>query len=501
MNTKETSIVMSRQLREAIRDRLNHEAPNEICFVIAGHLSKGDGYCRFLATHVFFAEPDDYEIQHPTACRLKPEFLQKVLLYCAENQLHVIYAHTHPFSGGHPHESSTDLEAAEYMPAAISAACPGMLVMTMVISHDFEGVEAHMFRPSLNSRVPVEKLIVTEPGKLEIHYPTSSPLRDPDVEHDDLYLSRLSLAFGQEAVLNNRNIRIGAIGCGSLGEPVIAQLANLGFKLTVCDMDEFQIENANRSLYGNQVTATRSVTKAELCRRAVLQTNPDADIRVVHGDLRELEVQHQLLDCDLLVVTTDNETSRFVANCMALVHGMVLFDAGTGIIVEDGQLTAVQGQIVKVVPGSNLCHECADFFDAGVAYQGLLSEEDYELARSRGYVSGATMAAPSVMPLNMAMAGITAWEILRYATGATPNNEWDILSVDLLNGGMQPHYYQRRRDGTRTDCPLCSREGMLLGGNREPLLTRKKGFSHSKTMKLLEDSNGCTYSKESEPAS
>jgi len=498
MNGKDITIVMTQQLKEIIRKRANQEAPNEICFVIGGHLSRSAMHCRFLATKVFFAELGDYEIQHPAACRLKPEFLQGVLLHCAEEQLHIVYDHTHPFDHGSPHESGTDLNAAAYMPEAISEACPGMLVMTMVIGGNFNGVEAHVYNPSINQREPVDKLLVFEQGKLDISYPTSSALRNNRVQMDEKYLSRLSLAFGKEAVFNNRNLRIGAIGCGSLGEPVIAQLANLGFKLTLGDMDEFCIENANRSLFGNQITATRKITKAELCRRAVLQTNPDADVRIVHGDIREPEIQKQFLDCDLLVVTTDNETSRIVANYMAMTHGMVLFDVGTGIIVNDGKLEAVHGQVVKVIPGSNLCHECSEFFDTNAAHQGLLSEEDFELARSRGYVEGEEMPAPSVLPLNMTMAGIAVWEILRYVTGATPGNVWDILTVDLLNSGMQPHYYQRREDGQRSSCVLCSHKGVLMEGENTPPLVRNKGYTHSKATEILEEQRSQVLAEESQ---
>ena len=499
MKKKSISIVMTKQLAEKIRMRENAEAPNEMCFVVGGHLSKSETHLRFLATEVFFPNPDDYEIQHPTACRPTQKWLHKIYLHCAENQLQTIDGHTHPFAGGLPRESGMDIEAAKSMYPAMAESFPGMAILSMVISANFEGVEAHIYRPALNFRIAIEKVLIFEPGQMRILYPTSSPLRTKDVPLDEKYLSRLSLAFGQEAILNNSNIRIGAIGGGSLGEPVIAQLANLGFKITIGDMDEFCIENANRSLFGNQVTAKRGITKAELCRRAVLQTNPDADVRVVNGDIREEEIQKQFLDCDLLVITTDNETSRFVANHMAVTHGMALFDAATGVMVEEGTLTGVQGQIIKVIPGNNLCHECSDFFDSNVAHQGLLSEEDFELARSRGYVAGDDMPAPSVMPLNMTMAGIAVWEILRYVTGATPDETWDILSVNLLNPGMQPHYYQRTADGWRSNCILCNPEGMLLGGETVPLLTRQKGYTHSKTIKLIEANSGRTYSQKSEP--
>lgn len=485
MNKKSISIVMTAQTAEEIRIRQNEDAPNEMAFMLSGYLSKGASYFRFLVKEIFFLNAGDYEVQHPSACRYTKKWLHNTLLHCAEQQMSVTDAHAHTFDPSEtPHESGLDKEAARKMYPAITNAFPGMVILSMVISQDFRGVEAHVYRPSLNCRTPVDKVIIYDRGMMKVMYPTSSPLRKNTATSDPAYLSRIALAFGEETIVNNRNLRIGVFGCGSLGEPVIAQLANLGFQLTICDMDKFCIENANRSLFGNQITATRGIFKTEICRRAVLQTNPEADIQVVNGDLREEDVQKQFLDCDLLVITTDNETSRFVANHMAVTHGIALFDAATGVLVENGKLTGVQGQIIKVIPGANLCHECSDFFNSQVAYQGLLSEEDYELARSRGYVDGDEIPAPSVMPLNMTMAGITVWEIMRYVSGTTPGNKWDILTVDLLNSGMQPHYYKREPNGWRSDCALCSRDGMLLCGETAPLLTRQKGYTHSTTTEI-----------------
>ncbi|MGE4489421.1 MAG: ThiF family adenylyltransferase [Kiritimatiellales bacterium] len=487
MKQKTLSIVMTRQMFDKIRKEQAKEAPNEICFMLNGNLSRSSHHFRFVTTESHFPLPEEYARKEVAACRPTAKWFQDGLLHSAEEQMHTVDCHAHTFDkSDSPHESHMDHIAAEKMYPTMTETFPGMAILSMVISHDFKGAEAHIYRPALQCRTPIDKIMIIGPGQMEIIYPTSSPLRAKTTSTTHKTdTSRLALAFGREAIENNRNIRIGALGCGSLGEPIVVQLVNLGFPVTILDMDDFNEENANRSLFGNQITATRNLTKTELCRRAVLQTNPEADVRVIHGDLRDEEIQRQLTDCDLLVISTDNQTSRFVANHLALVHGMVLFDAATAISVKDGELSAVFGQIIKVVPGSNLCHECSDFFDATEAYQGLLSEEDYALARERGYVGGDEMPAPSVMPLNMAMAGLTVWEILRYVTGATPEEKWDILTVDLLNPAMQPHYYERDANGNRFNCPLCSSSGMLFGGDAVPLLTRQKGYTHSKAIELM----------------
>lgn len=128
---------------------------------------------------------------------------------------------------------------------------------------------------------------------------------------------------------------------------------------------------------------------------------------------------------------------------------------------------------MKLMPGLNLCHECAQYMDVNKGYDGLLNEQDYEFRRRQGYIKGAAVKAPQVMPVNSVMAGTCMWEILRYFSGASPDHHSDVVTIDLLNNTSQAHLYERKADGTRTDCPVCT-GGDFLTGDRAPFLCRHR---------------------------
>jgi hypothetical protein len=128
---------------------------------------------------------------------------------------------------------------------------------------------------------------------------------------------------------------------------------------------------------------------------------------------------------------------------------------------------------MKLIPGLNLCHECADFLDLQEGRIELGSEEAYEFARSRGYVRGADMPAPSVMSINMQFAGLCVWEIQRYFCGATPDTHSDIVAQEFIKNTMSSYRYGRDDTGRRANCPTCSPGMVFLGGDQAPLMSRE----------------------------
>ena len=481
-----TEIVIAHAVANRLERLIEDESPRESFAILAGGISSSKEHCRLLAKAIFVPSKEDYEEQTRTSVRVTKEWFQGVLKNCAEKQWHVVLLHSHPFSRGVPGESTLDLAGAASMCPAIAEAFPGMAIATMVTGKALRHVEAHFFNVFTGKRDPVDLVLFPRPGRLEVALPRSTRLPACDTQLDDAFWSRFQLAFGPELIRIAQHLQVGVIGAGSLGEPVLLQLANLGFPITVADTDTLGEENVNRSWYGNTRDAAKGTAKVDLMHRAVRKTNPRCRFHAIRGDIRDREIQHQLAECHILVVTTDNVTSRFVASQLAMVHGQVLFDAGTAIDVGNDRLTSVRGQVVRLVPGLNLCHACADFFKSADAVQGLLSDEDYAIARRRQYVNGADIQAPSVMPVNTVLAGMCVWELLRYLSGATPDHSPDIVTVDLLQNTTESHFYPRNEDGQRVACTSCSPEGDLFTGDRGPLLTRDTLQSSERLLRAIQ---------------
>lgn len=444
-------------------------APNEAAAIIGCGMSSSPEHCRLLGKHLFLPTAEDYAEQTPYSVRETPGWMQRTLRFCAQHSLHPFLYHTHPFAGSPVEESAQDRRSAAETCAAVTAACPGMAVGTMVMNPSGTSLDAHLYNVRSHLREPIDVVTVPLLHHHKMIYPTSSRHRH-DGFGDDQFWSRTRLVFGQECVRNNANIHVAIVGVGGLGEPIAVMLANLGIGVTLVDMDTFCEHNVNRSWFGNVNDAKLGKAKVDVVRAAVLQTDPSARVRVIRGDVRDVGVQRRIASCHGLVVAVDNVAARFVCSQLAMAHGLFLFDVGTEIDVTDGKVSSVRGQVVKLVPGTNLCHHCARFFNPVDARQGLLSEADLKIERSRGYVRGADMVAPSVIAVNAVLASTCVWEIMRYLSGVTNTLHPDVLTLDLLKGTAQAHDYERNRDGQRVSCPICSGDGYLFEGDRAPLL-------------------------------
>lgn len=447
------------------------QAPNEAAAIVGCGLSSSHDHCRLLGKYLFVPTHADYAEQTPCRVRERKEWFHGVVGCCAARNMHLLTVHTHPFATDSVNESLLDQQSAADLCAEMVVACPGMATCTMVMDLHGTHMDAHIYNVQSRQRESIDTITIPLLHQHKMIYPTASQLRCNGVG-DDLFWSRTRLVFGEELIRNNGNIDVAIIGLGGLGEPIAKMLANLGAGVTLVDGDALGEHNVNRSWFGNIDDAKLAKAKVDVVKSAILQTVPHARVRTIRGDIREVEVQRSITACHGLVVAVDNVAARFVCNQLAMAHGLFLFDVGTEIDVTDGSVTSVRGQVVRLIPGTNLCHQCGRFFNPADARQGLLSDEDLEIERARGYVRGMDVVAPSVIAVNAALAGTCVWEIMRYLSGASVAYHPDIVTVDMLRGTAQPHDYERNGDGQRVPCPICSADGYLFEGNRAPLLHR-----------------------------
>lgn len=468
-----TNLVITHAAWNALGRHFGQSSPNEAFALLSLLLSSSRDHTRGLSTHVFIPEPGDYAEQTPFSARVKDEWLRAALGECAERQMGAIYVHSHPFEQAWPRESRMDMDGAKLMCPAIAKAFPGMPIGTMVLNGSATQVEAHLYNRRRRRREPVDAVYVPRANGLQTMLPTSSSRRK-DGAFDQAYWSRLALAFGEEAIALFSHMEIGIVGAGSLGEFLAIQAAKMGFgRVTLVDMDRLGMENVQRSWEATPRDGKKRPHKVDIVRRAIRRSRCGAKVSVIRGDIREAAVQEELTRCDVLVCGLDNVAARFVTSHLASVHGQILFDVGVGIDVDGGKLKSVRGQVVRLIPGQNLCHSCAGFFSARDARLGLMSDAELERQQRRGYVKGSDVPAPSVMPLNLHLASLGMWEVMKYLTNATPDRGADIVSVELLTREMRSVTYPRNEDGRRTNCAVCSPEGYLMRGDHAPFLTRR----------------------------
>jgi molybdopterin/thiamine biosynthesis adenylyltransferase len=163
-----------------------------------------------------------------------------------------------------------------------------------------------------------------------------------------------------------------------------------------------------------------------------------------------------VLDCDLVMVATDNLLSRTVVNRLMAQYLIPLIDAGIDIDVAHEQIRAIGGRVTRVVPGG-LCLTCVGILDPGRVATEV----------NRTYL--AQVEAPSVVSLNGVVGSLAVNDALDYVTGFASDDLQ--LPRSLVFDGRRGTVRTVAETGKR--CGICD---MVLGaGDRERLPVTHSG--------------------------
>ena len=150
-------------------------------------------------------------------------------------------------------------------------------------------------------------------------------------------------------VLQNKHVAI--IGTGSIGSVAAMELARAGVgSFTLIDPDKLSIHNLSRHLCDLSQLGMYKVDAVKLRIRKVL---PYARLFPYHENSNK-NPQITLDRCkkaDILLVTTDTENSRKLANWIAYELGIVVIFAG---LLE----RAIGGRVWRILPHKGACYEC-----------------------------------------------------------------------------------------------------------------------------------------------
>lgn len=160
----------------------------------------------------------------------------------------------------------------------------------------------------------------------------------PDLTDDQLLrysrhilLPQLDLA-GQQRILNSKVLVLGA---GGLGSPVLLYLAAAGVgELRIADGDSVDETNLQRQIVHGLASVGQGKTSS--ARQALAGLNADTKVVEIPEALDEAGIQRWAEGCDVVVIGTDNFSSRYAANraCMAL-----------GIPLVSGAAIGLSGQL------------------------------------------------------------------------------------------------------------------------------------------------------------
>ncbi len=171
---------------------------------------------------------------------------------------------------------------------------------------------------------------------------------------------------GQERLLA---AHIVIIGLGGLGAPAASYLAAAGIgRLTLIDYDQVDLSNLQRQIIHHSDDIGRP--KVESAQETLLRLNPEITITPVAEKLSEEALSPFIAAADLVLDCSDNFTTRFAINRLAVAHRTPLV-SGAAIRFE-GQISTFRSDL-----SAGPCYRClyqgGDELDESCSRNGVVA--------------------------------------------------------------------------------------------------------------------------------
>lgn len=318
--------------------------------------------------------------------------------------LSILTIHSHPLANDAWFSRADDLGDARLLPSFANQV-PGVPHGSMVLARSGAIIARVFIADQLE-----QATLMTVGGTLEIATATRHIETDARFARQELALG----AAGQAAL---RGLHVGVVGLGGVGSVVAAQLGHLGVgQLTLVDGDVVEESNVSRVL-GVRVGDIGVTKKVAVARRYLEAVGLPVNVRTVESYLERRDDARRLADCDLLACCVDRHTPRALLNRLAYDALIPMVDMGSGFRVgSNGRMVGAAGRVVVVGPGRP-CLACWGHLDPDALRREALAKEDRAALVAAGYIEGAEVAQPSVIPFNTMVAGAAVIEMLRIITG------------------------------------------------------------------------------------
>jgi len=214
---------------------------------------------------------------------------------------------------------------------------------------------------------------------------------------NELMLSRQKI-FGETAQQQLNQLKVALIGCGGIGSIFAELLGRLGVKNWVLiDPDRLEETNLNRMVAATYLMVEKQEHKVNYVKgliKRIYQTG--SNVKGISSKIEAESIKKEIIDCDLLVVATDNHYSRQIAQELALEYTLPFICLGTHIDFKP--FLRMYCRITIPPLGGNWCLMCGNIINLHKAALEIAPQEIYHLAADRGYLEG--INNPGVFWLN-----------------------------------------------------------------------------------------------------
>jgi molybdopterin/thiamine biosynthesis adenylyltransferase len=370
---------------------------------------------RLLARDLFVAQDGIDFIPGRRGYRmLTATFVRDHIRHCRDERLVYLAVHNH---GGHDTVdfSGPDNRSHERgYPALLDIS--GQPVGALVLAHS--AIAGDIWTSDRRRRSIKETVVIGR--NLSRLYPSPPP---PPPKADATF-DRQVRWFGDRGQDLLSRMKIGIVGAGGIGLPLVTMLSRLGVgTLVVIDPDRVEPVNLPRlpdarrldamtplrALPGTDRLANRlSIRKIRLARRAVRRANRKARFIGIPKNVIEPVAAHALIDCDFIFLAADSHLARMVVNAVAHQYLIPAIQLGTRIDVDPatGAVGDIRTNVRPILPATG-CLRCNNLISGSRLQEESIGKAEHERNR---YVD--EIPAPSVITFNTWAAAQAATDFL-----------------------------------------------------------------------------------------
>jgi molybdopterin/thiamine biosynthesis adenylyltransferase len=368
---------------------------------------------RLLVQHVLLPPDGALERQGHHFLRPSGQWLSSVIGAAVEARCGLAFVHSHPDRHHPPVLSPIDRETSISWSRSITPMLDGPFA-SLVWSP--KGVTGVMFASDApDTPVSLDRAESLGDGTAEALHPVDRRF-ESEVRLDDRQVRALT-------VLGNtrlRDLEVGVVGAGGTGSPAAEQLVRMGAAgVVLVDPDVLDDSSNLRRVVGSRPSDVGTAAKkTEVVGRHLETLGLSTRVTTLAIDIRSEDAVRRLLDCDVVVNTTDTQSSRAFLNQVAYQYWLPVVDVGVRIgTTVSGAVSGMPVEVRVLLP-DNGCLWCRKgVLDSETIYEENLPTREREKLAEEGYVQGLGQHQPSLAPLNYLASAIALLTMVRLYSG------------------------------------------------------------------------------------
>jgi len=264
--------------------------------------------------------------------------------------------------------------------------------------------------------------------------------------------SRQTMLLGQAGQRRLGTINTTVVGVGGLGSLASLALVHHGFRrLTL--VDDQLLDDTNRArIPGGVPGDVGRRRKVDIAADYAEAHAPDVAVEKLGLHVEHPDALPLLVASDVIILCTDNTTSRAYINQLAQQHLILVLDLGVQFSVDDaGEVVNEVGRINLARPGTP-CLWCTGHINA----ERLAAESvpSAEREREGSYLRGFDDPQPSMLAFNMEVVGRGIQILIGFVTGLIPlrDSTYEQRTFLRSKGGAMSRLIAKSH---RVGCPVC----------------------------------------------